>query len=432
MNKRSAIFAGAWALTCGVAFFAGRTSVESPASTNNAGSNQESLSQRSAASGGASSSPGDTNSLSGNRFRNSGSPSGEEAQLKEAVLELTRMTDPIARAEGFLQLVKDLSPDQFLTVVDTYRSEGVNEEDFGEYRILLTAWAKAAPLEALAYAKDNTGTPLARQTILATWAQSDPASAIAWARENFDPESRDDRANPWLVGVIEGIASTDLSQATALLEELPYSRGRGEALSAIFEEITQLGTDAGKNWVNDLKDPQLQAGAAARLAGLMAETDPKAAADWASSLSPDAMKRSAEAIVDRWVEEDLEAAKSWVESQPEEVIAAAGPELIKGILDQQDPAAASEWLSSYDGNPAFDDTIRTLVWSTMNETPELGADWIMRLSSENDQTRTFHRVLRGWMGKDSSGAMDYIQNNPVPESILRRAEMEMQQRQEQK
>lgn len=429
MNKRSAIIAGTWALTCGIAFVAGRTSMGSAASSDSSNNADRPLSSRNLSGQLEGSLQTNSQSAPGSRFRNASNPGGEEAQLKEAVLELTRMTDPIARAEGFLQLVKDLSPDQFLTVVETYRSEGVNEEDFGEYRILLTAWAKVAPIEALTYAKENTGTSFARQTILATWAQSDSSSAIAWARENYDSEGRDDRANPWLVGVIEGIASTDLSQATTLLEELPFSRGRGQALSAIFEEITQMGPEAGKDWVANLNDPQLQAGAAARLAGLMAETDPKAAADWAASLGPEAMKRSAESIVDRWVDEDLGAAKTWVESQPEEIIAAAGPELIKGILDQENPETASAWLSNYEGSPAFDDTIRTLVWRTMNDTPELGADWIMRLSSEEDQTRTFHRVLRGWMSKDMNRAMEYIQNNPVPESILRRAETEMSQRQ---
>jgi hypothetical protein len=60
----------------------------------------------------------------------------------------------------------------------------------------------------------------------------------------------------------------------------------------------------------------------------------------------------------------------------------------------------------------------------------LAADWIMKLSSERDQERTFHRVLGGWMGKDSARAMEYIQNNPVPESISRRAEMQLQQDQQ--
>lgn len=427
MNKRSALIAGTWALSCGAAFLAGRTSFNPNSGKELPNSSPQSLSSRGSDPQTARSLQEDGKSSPGSRFRASANPASEELQLKEAVLALTRMTDPIARAEGFLQLVKDLSPDQFLTVVDTYRSEGINEEDFGEYRILLTAWAQVGPLEALTYAKEKTGSPFARQTILATWAKSDPTSAISWARENFDNKGDDNEANPWLVGVIEGLASSDLSQATQLLEELPYSRGRGEALGAIFDEISQLGTETGKDWVASLKDEQLRAGAAARLAGILAETDPKGAADWAAGLGTEAMKRAAQSIVERWVDNDLDAAQTWVETQPEEVIASAGSAIIEGILKQKDPAAASEWLATYEGNPAFDETVRTLVWRSMNETPELAADWIMKLSSERDQERTFHRVLGGWMGKDPARAMDYIQNNPVPDSIARRAEMQLQQ-----
>ncbi|YCM45640.1 hypothetical protein V2O64_06365 [Verrucomicrobiaceae bacterium 227] len=425
MNKRSALIAGTWALSCGAAFLAGRTSLKSDPSDAPPESSQQSLSTRSADFRPGHS--GATAGTPGSRFRTSSNPGSEEAGLKDAVLALTRMSDPIARAEGFLQLVKDLSPDQFLTVVDTYRSQGINEEHFGEYRILLTAWAQASPLEALTYAKDNTGSPFARQTILATWSKTDPASAIAWARENFDNKGDDKQANPWLVGVIEGLASSDLSQATRLLEELPYSRGRGEALGAIFDEISQLGPDAGKDWVAGLRDEQLKAGAAARLAGILAETDPKGAAEWATGLGTEAMKRSAQSIVEHWVNDDLDAAQSWVDSQPEEIIASAGSAIIEGILKQKDPAAASDWLAAYEGNPAFDDPVRTLVWRSMKETPELAADWIMKLSSERDQERTFHRVIGGWIGSDSERAMEYIQNNPVPESVRRRAEMQLQQ-----
>ena len=436
MKKRLVTTYSLWGLSCGIFFLVGRYSIPSqnPDSPSPSSLPQTQTSHRERTRNLAllsDKNDSQTTQREKNSFQAGSSSASRENKLKQVVLELTHTTDPIARTEGFLQLVKGLSAEEFLTVVDTYRSGGVNQEDFGEYRILLSAWARVAPLDALNYAHAKTGTPFARQTILATWAKNDPASAINWARDHFDSNGKDNQANPWIVGVIEGLAATNLPQATILLEELPFSKERGEALSSIFEEITQMGSETGKQWVSQLNDKQLQAGAAARLAGILAQTDPQEAAQWAATLGHEAMKRSAQTIVNEWVKDDFNAAKIWVEEQPEEIIAAAGPELMKAILDKEDPAAASEWLSTYDGNPEFDETIRTLVWGTMNKTPELGADWIMRLSSENDQTRTFHRVLRGWINQDPAGAMDYIRNNPVPESISRRAEMEIQQQQKQ-
>jgi len=224
-----------------------------------------------------------------------------------------------------------------------------------------------------------------------------------------------------MVSVISSLASTDLGRATQLLEELPFSRGRGEALQSIFDEVSANGLEDTKLWVNQLTDARLKEGAAARLAGQLANDDPQGAAEWASSLGPEVMARSAGAIVSRWANKDIDAAENWVNGQSQDIIAASGPSLVQRLVQEKDIATAADWLSNYEGEPAFDDSVRTLVQQSMNNEPTVAADWIMKLSSERDQERTFHRVLQGWMNNDREGALDYINNNPVPESIVRRA-----------
>lgn len=421
MKTKNGLIAAAWLISCGAAFFLGRTIEADPDREVSAEENRKPfVSSRSTAS---SSRPrGDRRSS----LASASSDSGGEARtawVRQEIQSLKTMSDPIARAQGFLDFVRNLRPDEYLDAVAAFREGGVEEEQFGEYRLLLTAWAQINPLEALDYASGNTGTNLARQTILAAWAKNDTEGAIAWARDNFDNQGDDNRANPWLVGVIEGLAPLDPARATQLLEDLPFSRERGEALSAVFDEISREGPDSAKRWVERLTDERLQAGAASRLAGDLANVDPRGAAEWAASLGPEVMNRAAGEIVERWANQDLTAARSWVESQPTEVVAAAGPKLVDEIIRQKDPLTASDWLANYDGNPQFDDTVRSFVWNSMRQEPSLAADWIMRMTSERDQTRTFHRVLGGWMQRDRQGAMDYIAQNPVPESIKRRAGM---------
>ncbi len=429
MNKKAGLLTAAWALSCGSAFLVGRTSSDTTGSDDSgaAGKAPVVTSSRSGTRGGSG-----KNSPSNDRRGTTGTGSDNRSNqiefVKKQIKDLKNMSDPIARAEGFLQLVKDLEPDEFLDAVAAYREGGINDEQFGEYRLLLTAWAQVNPLEALDYAKENTGSPFARQTILAAWAKNDTEGAVSWARENFDNEGDENRSNPWMIGVIEGIASIDLGRATQLMEELPFSRGRGEALDAVFAEVTSSGTESAKQWIAQLTDKSLKEGAASRLAGQIASIDPEAAAIWASSLGPEIMKRSAGTIVDQWAENDLEAAKAWVNGQSEEIIAASGPQLIENIIEKEDISTASAWLSNYEGNPAFDDSVKSLVWRSMNQEPTTGANWIMKLSSDRDQERTFHRVLSGWMQKDKEGAMNYINANPVPDSIKRRADMTQEQK----
>ena len=420
MDKKTSIIAAGWALSCGAAFFIGRTNSDAPSNTTEANNpTQVSSSGPSRTISRETSTSSKTSNRSGRTL--TGSESQDELQV--SVDELLAMTDPISRTQGFLELVENLSPDQFLSVVDHYRSFGVDDEQFGEYGILLTAWAKVDPLQALTYASEKTRGSFARQTILASWAKDDPESAISWAKENFEAgkDSRDP-ANPWLVGVIKGIVSQDMPRATQLLEELPYSRGRSEALDSIFDTLNREGTEATKEWISRLDDEKLQAGAATRLADKMADTNPKEAIEWAASVSEEALKNSADDIVEKWAKNDLKEAQAWVDSQPTDIAASAAPELIDEMIDQSGVVAASDWLSQHEGDPAFDRTVQTLVWNSMRETPELGFDWIMKMTNERERTRTAHRTIGDWAKRDMEGAFDYVQNNPVPEGIKGRLE----------
>ena len=84
--------------------------------------------------------------------------------------------------------------------------------------MLLSAWAKHDPLAALDYASANTGSPFARQSILTSWAATDPIAAMRWAEDNHEGNE----ANPWMVGVIRGIAASDPERATQLMNSMPY------------------------------------------------------------------------------------------------------------------------------------------------------------------------------------------------------------------
>ncbi|MGJ8695051.1 MAG: hypothetical protein ACSHYF_01945 [Verrucomicrobiaceae bacterium] len=349
---------------------------------------------------------------------------GKENDLTSRITQLTQLNDPIARIQGMLSLVENLKPDEFQDLVASFRGLDMTRERMSEYSILLTAWAKIDPLAALDYAKENTGTPFARQTILAAWAQTQPEAAISWAEQNYSGDSK--RANPWIVGIINGIVSSDLNRATQLLEGLPYSEGRGEALGIVLRELRQQGTLAAQDWIDDLNDDQLRTGAASRLAESLAQANPEAALTWVASVSEDSLLRSSGTIVEEWARTDPAAARTWVDSQPNDTKAAAARGLMSAIA-ADDPKGASRWLSQFEGQPEFDRAVQSFVYNVVQKEPELGADWIMKLTNEREQERTFHRILGTMLRDDPQRMMNYIQNNPVPESIAGRAKRQMEE-----
>ena len=158
MTSKKGIFAAAWAVSCGAAFLVGRGSADSPeaadtsdSKTNSAPSGSRTISRRV-----KSSSPSATADRIASTTTRSSSKEQIEA-IREEAKALKNMSDPIARAEEFLKFVKNLSPDQYLDAVDAYREGGIENEQFGEYRMLLSAWAQVDPLQALDYAKKRPG-----------------------------------------------------------------------------------------------------------------------------------------------------------------------------------------------------------------------------------------------------------------------------------
>jgi len=413
MTTRQSLIAVGWITTAAAAFFLGKSSSNTPNLTDNQSSERTDTRVAVRTT---------SDSSSGTRLQRrstvSSAVSSREA-LAVKMSELANLSDPIERARAFLDLADQLSSEEFEDAIAAFRDLGMTRERMGEYSILLTGWARIDPLGALTYAKDNTGTPFARKTILASWAQQSPDSAIAWARENY--EGKDDQANPWLVGVIQGMAGNDVDRATALLSELPYSRGRGEALGFLIAALEQKGPEASKAWIAQIDDERLQAGAASRFAERLSQNqDPKKALEWANTLGPEALKQAAPEVIENWIEEDKNSAMAWVRGQSEEIQAAAGPNFIRSLeIDE-----AQDWLSDHIGKPAYDATIQSFAWKAMEKTPELGADWIMKITDDNQRTRSFHRVLRRWQRSDKDGLIEYVKNNEVPDSIRRRLDVE--------
>ncbi|MDB4353687.1 hypothetical protein N9Z02_00115 [Akkermansiaceae bacterium] len=423
MTKRFSLIASAWIASCGAAYYLGSAS-SSPLSNQTKPDmglpKQNRVSSRSLTGNSSSSETG--------RVATRLNPKNwsAEADLAAEIVELAKLNDPIARAQGMLSLVDKISPEQFTEIVAAFRALGMTRERMSEYAILLTAWAKVDPVSALDYATKNTGTSFARQTILASWVQTQPEAAIAWAQNNFDETKNSQEANPWIVGIIKGIASQDISRASQLLQDLPYSQGRGEALDAVLGELTNQGSEKAKNWISDLTDERLQAGAAARLATNLAGEEPEQALEWASSISEESLLRASPEIIGNWAVDAPDLAKNWIGSQTEEIQAVAARGLMSAIASK-DPADASAWLSQHEGNPAFDDAIQSFVYGTIQKESELSASWIIKMTDARKKEGLFHRVLGGWMREDSPGAMNFIQNNDVPDSIARRAQRQFEE-----
>lgn len=409
MNTSRIIIPVAWLLSIAAAFIIGGKTTPSPekqsASSTQKGSDHISPRRRASKESTSSRKQG-----SSTRSQSSRSSQGSE------ITAIARNDDPIARTSDLLQLISTLGVADFQGVVADFRALGITRERRAEYRMLIYAWSKVDPLGALDYAEAETGTPFARQTILASWVTDNPESAIAWANDHHEGE----KANPWLVGIIQGLATTDSARATEILQGLPSSRERTTALSDIVQHIAQQGVEKGILWLESITDEKIHADATSRLADNLANTNPESTAEWVSSLSESTAKsRAAGKVADKWAQQDLQGALAWTDTLEGSSKTAAAREVI-GLYAKDTPDLASTWLKTMSNDPGYERIVESYIWNTVRSNPESSLSLIPEIENVKSQYRYYERVLKSWKRSDPDATAAWMDRNEVSEELRKR------------
>lgn len=394
-------------------FMAGRVSSSGP-SASGEGSATDARSSR--ATSAQSSSMADSATRKTSRAARPGREEMANKAERLAKLEsIVRGENPLERNRALLAYLDQLGPGEFEDAVAHFRSLGLTEARMGEYSLLLTAWAQADPTSALAYARENTRGGFAQDTILTTWATTDPEAAIRWAQSNHEG----DGPNPFLPGIIRGLAQTDPMRATELLAALPRSGERGKGLDFILPHLLQQGTEATRNWISGLSDESLKNGAMLRVAGQFAATDPAGTASWLLANPGEASQRRIDDVYSTWAAKDSQAALSSFAALP---AGEARSDALRGLIGgvaSADPKQALSLLDRYP-NDVDDRIVRTFIQSTFGNDPATAASQIARVGDEREREQMYRRTLGAWMERDSAAANAWIRSNPVPESVIER------------
>lgn len=424
MNTRNLTLAGALAVATAGAFVAGRLSAPDTASAAAGGENSASAPVRTTRPGDSADAATRRDGVSARDAR--ASRRGEDNLA--AMERIVHTSDPLERTQAWLDYVNSLDPSEFESVVASFRALGMTESRMGEYAMLLSAWAKNDPLAALDYAQANTGNRFARNTILGVWAASDPEAAVQWAQQNHQGEG----ANPWMIGVIQGLAEHDPARASQLLAEMPFSEERGQALAALLPALLQQGPDAAKAWAETIADERLRDGAIGRIAENLARQDPAGTAAWLAGMPGSAASGSMDDVVATWVQQDKDAAVGYFQGLPSGDIRTNALRGIANQLALEDPRAASAFLDNHAAD-ADDRVYQQFVWNSFGQAPDVAASYIGRISDERRRDAMYGRMLDGWLRRDFDSASQWIGGAQLPDPVRQRLDrriQEIQQRQQ--
>lgn len=325
---------------------------------------------------------------------------------------IVRGENALDRNRALLAFIDQLGPDEFEGAIAHFRSLGITESRFGEYGMLLTAWAQADPIKALDYVKKNTNNGFALNTVLSSWAANDPEAAITWAKSNHSG----DGANPYLASIIRTLAATDTARASELLTGMPRSRERGEGLDALLPQLLKQGPDAARAWIATLTDPALRDGAMSRVAEQLAKTDPKGTANWLIANPGEALNNSLDNVVGAWAGTDEKAAVAFFSTLPKGEVRNNALRGIVSAVASRDPQSAAAMIDRYSGD-TDDGTIRSFVWHSFGSDPSLAVNYIGRIADAGEQERTYRRTLEYWLDRDPAKAQAWMQTNPLPAPV---------------
>lgn len=346
-----------------------------------------------------------------------GRSSSRNSSSSPDISEIIKQNDPIERVNKLLAFINQLGPNDFPQVIADFRASGLTRERMSEYSMLLHAWAKEDPLSALDYAEQNTDNRFARQTILASWAADNPDGALQWAESNYEGNN----GNPWLVGVIRGIAGANPQKASEIMNTMAFSRERGQALDTIVPHMVALGREDAISWLDTIEDERLLNGATARVAAQLTTKNPEATAEWATSLEQnDVRERAIGEVADNWADQDVTSAVAWTETLTGTDKIRAARELI-GEFAREDSTQASEWLDSLAGNDGYERVAQNFIFSTAGSNPELALSKIPTIESTRAQDRYYERILTNWHRNDAEATVAWMQANNISEAIQQRA-----------
>ena len=341
-----------------------------------------------------------------------GRAAGTSAERLAKLEAIMRGENPLDRNRALLAFIDQLGPGDFEDAVAQFRKMGITDQRFGEYALLLSAWAKVDPLAALSYAKTNTRNGFATSTILTTWASNDPEAAIRWAETNH----QGDGANPYLASIIRSLAGSDPVRATQLLTGMPKSQERGEALDAMMPHLLTQDGNAVRTWIAALSDDSLKDGAMMRSATTLAASDPAGTALWLAANPGQTTQHMMDDVYTVWAAKDLPGAISSIATVPD---AENRSNALRGVVNNlvnTEPQAALALMNRFP-NDVSDRMVQQFVWHSFGSDPSLAINQINRIADEGQRNDMYGRMVGSWINKDPNAANAWLQANQLPAAV---------------
>jgi len=326
--------------------------------------------------------------------------------ISEVIRDSLADSDPISRMARFTEALSGLNPNNTQDVLEQFKSSG--NTGGREFSMFLYAWAKIDGPAAMDYNKNNHRRGWAdtqnSYSAMSGFAAVDAEGAEQWARENF--EGKD---NPYLIGVINGVAKTDLQKATDLTYTLPYGRIRGRALDVLIDGYFKQGEQDAMTWASNLESGVLKNGIVSRVTSRLSRTDPNLAADFVTTLeSGEERSYASISLADSWSRTDPKAASLWASSIPEDTVRGKALEETVEQWARRDTAEVGQFLESQPDGEYLDGAKKEFAERLRFNDPVEALTWAATLTNEENRHQLMERIAEEWSERDPEAAAAFL------------------------
>jgi copper(I)-binding protein len=285
---------------------------------------------------------------------------------------------------------------------------------------LLQLWAgKDAPAAATAALKiGGHNAREALETVLRTWAEERLNEAIAWV--NQMPEGAEKQTA--LLSLALTAARTEPETAVALASDLPSSPERDEMILHAASQWAASDPASASAWAREIQESSLRDQLLTTIATVLGDSDPIAAATLAIETLPPgkAQDDAVVGIVQRWAQNDPNAAAAWVRAFPEGAVRSAAVENIVKLWADKDARPAGEWLNSLPPSAFRNNGVRAYSEQIAPSSPREAAVWAGTITDPQMRIAQLENIAKIWMQSDSVAATAWLSQMPFSQEFRSR------------
>jgi hypothetical protein len=263
------------------------------------------------------------------------------------------------------------------------------------------------------------------------WATNAPDQAWDAANTQPDPTVK----NQALTAVLNGLASTDFSNALVLAESLPVGDRRSHFIAGLLHDSTATNIPAALDTTNQMvliwaqqnpqaaaqfavDHPELPARIYHEIALAWGRTDFSAATNWFAGLtSGDAKAAALSGLALAQADSAPAAALDWLQSSPETNAQPTAMQAVVQSWAQTEPAAAAEWLANSAPATNNESLFNAFVTGAVINYPEFAAQWTQSVTNDAERQLLQLQIARQWLKTDPAAATNWIDGLDLPEKV---------------